>query len=100
MLRRTLKSFTVATVILAVATSGGYAQSPGSAQGLSVPGGGGSGTVSSVAVSGGTTGLTTSGGPVTTSGTITLTGTLAVANGGTGSTTSTGSGATVLATSP
>lgn len=45
-----------------------------------------SGTVSSVAVSGGTTGLTTSGGPITTSGTITLAGTLAVANGGTNST--------------
>ena len=44
----------------------------------------GSGTVTSVDVSGGTTGLTTSGGPVTTSGTITLAGTLAVANGGTG----------------
>lgn len=43
--------------------------------------------VISVDVSGGTTGLTTSGGPVTTSGTITLAGTLAVANGGTGSTT-------------
>jgi hypothetical protein len=42
------------------------------------------GTVTSVAVSGGTTGLTTSGGPITTSGTITLAGTLAVANGGTG----------------
>ena len=45
------------------------------------------GTVTSVAVSGGTTGLSTSGGPVTTSGTITLAGTLAVANGGTGGTT-------------
>ena len=42
------------------------------------------GTVTSVDVSGGTTGLTTSGGPVSTSGTITLAGTLAVANGGTG----------------
>jgi hypothetical protein len=42
------------------------------------------GTVTSVDVSGGTTGLTTSGGPVTSSGTITLAGTLAVANGGTG----------------
>lgn len=52
-----------------------------------VPAGGGSGTVTSVAVSGGTTGLTTSGGPITTSGTITLAGTLAVANGGTGTTT-------------
>ena len=47
----------------------------------------GTGTVTSVNVSGGTTGLTTSGGPVTTSGTITLAGTLAVANGGTGQTT-------------
>lgn len=50
-------------------------------------GGGGSGTVTSVAVSGGTTGLTVTGSPITTSGTITLGGTLAVANGGTGQTT-------------
>ena len=50
-------------------------------------GGGGSGTVTSVDVSGGTTGLTTSGGPITTSGTITLAGILAVANGGTGTAT-------------
>jgi hypothetical protein len=53
-------------------------------------GGGGSGTVTSVNVSGGTTGLTTSGGPVTTSGTITLAGTLDVDNGGTGATTASG----------
>ena len=45
------------------------------------------GSVTSVAVSGGTTGLTTSGGPITGSGTITFAGTLAVANGGTGATT-------------
>jgi hypothetical protein len=45
------------------------------------------GTVTSVDVSGGTTGLTTSGGPITTTGTITLAGTLAVTNGGTGITT-------------
>jgi hypothetical protein len=44
------------------------------------------GSVTSVAVSGGTTGLTTSGGPITGSGTITFAGTLAVANGGTGQT--------------
>ena len=44
----------------------------------------GAGTVTSVDVSGGTTGLTTSGGPVTTSGTITLSGTLVASNGGTG----------------
>ncbi len=49
-------------------------------------GAGGSGTVTSVDVSGGTTGLTTSGGPITTSGTITLAGTLAIANGGTNNT--------------
>lgn len=48
------------------------------------------GSVTSVDVSGGTTGLTTSGGPVTTSGTITLGGTLGVANGGTGVATLTG----------
>jgi hypothetical protein len=49
--------------------------------------GSGNGTVTSVAVSGGTTGLTTSGGPITTSGTITLAGTLALTNGGTGAST-------------
>jgi hypothetical protein len=44
----------------------------------------GTGSVTSVDVSGGTTGLTTSGGPITSSGTITLSGTLIAANGGTG----------------
>lgn len=86
-------------------------------------GGGGSGTVESVDVSGGTTGLTFSGGPITTTGTITMAGTLAAANGGTGLTAlgsgvatflgtpssanlaaavtgETGSGALVFATSP
>jgi hypothetical protein len=48
------------------------------------------GTVTSVQVSGGSTGLTTSGGPITSAGTITLAGTLAVANGGTGATTAAG----------
>jgi len=47
----------------------------------------GGGSVSSVDVSGGTTGLTTSGGPITSSGTITFAGTLAASNGGTGRTT-------------
>jgi hypothetical protein len=50
-------------------------------------GGSGSGTVTSVDVVGGTTGLTTSGGPVTTAGVITLAGILNVANGGTGTAT-------------
>jgi hypothetical protein len=82
-----------------------------------------SGTVTSVAVSGGTTGLTTSGGPITGSGTVTFAGTLAATNGGTGITSfgagvatwlgtpssanlatavsdETGSGALVFATSP
>jgi hypothetical protein len=47
--------------------------------------------------SAGTTGLTPN---TATTGAVTLAGTLAVANGGTGQTTSTGSGAVVLATSP
>jgi len=48
------------------------------------------GTVTSVNASGGTTGLTFSGGPITTSGTLTLNGTLGVPNGGTGATILTG----------
>jgi len=47
----------------------------------------GVGTVTSVNGSGGTTGLTVTGGPITSSGTLTLGGTLAIANGGTGQTT-------------
>lgn len=50
-----------------------------------VPAGGG--TVTSVAASGGTTGLTFSGSPITSTGTLTLGGTLAIASGGTGGTT-------------
>ena len=62
-----------------------------------------SGTVTSVGLSGGTTGLTATSdttNPITTSGTFTLGGTLAVANGGTGVTVSTGTVAVVLSTSP
>lgn len=44
----------------------------------------GSGTVTSVDASGGTTGLSFSGGPITGSGTLTLSGTLTAVNGGTG----------------
>jgi hypothetical protein len=51
---------------------------------------GGVGTVTSVDGSGGTTGLTLTGGPITASGTLTLGGTLGVANGGTGAATLTG----------
>ena len=50
----------------------------------------GGGTVTSVAASGGTTGLTFTGSPITTSGTLTLAGTLAIANGGTGATSASG----------
>jgi len=49
--------------------------------------GGGGGTVSSVNASGGTTGMTFTGGPILSAGTLTMAGTLAVANGGTGATT-------------
>ena len=45
------------------------------------------GSVTSVNVSGGTTGLNATGGPITSSGTISLSGTLNVSNGGTGETT-------------
>lgn len=70
------------------------------------------GSVTSVAMSGGTTGLTFSGGPITSSGTFTCAGTLAVANGGTGITSLgtgvatalgqnvSGSGSIALTTSP
>jgi hypothetical protein len=47
------------------------------------------GSVTSVNVSGGSTGLTATGGPITSSGTITLGGTLGIPNGGTGQTTAT-----------
>ena len=50
-------------------------------------GGSGSGSVTSVDISGGTTGLTFGGGPITDSGTFTMSGVLAVANGGTGTST-------------
>lgn len=56
---------------------------------------GGTGTVTSIDVSGGTTGLTTSGGPVVGAGTITLAGTLVVSNGGTGRTSLTNHGVIV-----
>jgi hypothetical protein len=53
---------------------------------LLVAAGTGGGTVTNVNGSGGTTGLTLTGGPITSTGTLTLGGTLAVANGGTGNT--------------
>jgi hypothetical protein len=60
----------------------------------------GAGTVTSVNASGGATGLSFTGGPITVSGTLTLGGTLEVASGGTGATTAavarTNLGATTL----
>jgi hypothetical protein len=50
----------------------------------------GTGTVTSVDASGGSTGLTLTGGPIVSAGTITLGGTLALASGGTGATTASG----------
>ena len=71
---------------LATLTAGAGISIVNSAGGITIQAVGG-GAVSSVDVSGGTTGLTFSGGPITTAGTITMAGTLAVANGGTGGTT-------------
>lgn len=62
-------------------------QGPQGPTGPAGPPGPAGGGVTSVNVSGGATGLTTSGGPITSSGTITLGGILNVANGGTGATT-------------
>lgn len=75
----------------ATLTGEGTAASPLSAVGS------GSGTVTSVNASGGTTGLSFTGGPVTTSGTLTLGGTLGVANGGTGTTTAFTTGSVIFA---
>lgn len=57
----------------------------------------GGGTVTSVAASGGTTGLSFTGSPITTTGTLTLAGTLAIASGGTGATSASGARLTLLA---
>lgn len=67
-------------------TGAGLTTVTGTYPNFTITSAGGTGTVSSVAASGGTTGLTFSGSPITTSGTLTLGGTLAVANGGTGAT--------------
>ncbi len=83
---------TAANKVVAGPTSGGAgALTARSLVSADMPASGaGAGSVTSADVSGGTTGLTTSGGPITGSGTITLAGTLAIANGGTGSGTASG----------
>ena len=69
---------------LSTLTAGTNISISNSSGGITISSTGGSGTVTSVSGSGGSTGLTLTGGPITTSGTLTLGGTLAVANGGTG----------------
>lgn len=61
------------------ANSGTFLRGDGTWAGVS-----GGGSVTSVDISGGTTGLTWSGGPITGAGTMTASGTLAIAHGGTG----------------
>ena len=75
------------TLAKATLTQGSGVTITNGAGSITIAATGSGGTVTSVAVSGGTTGLTVSGSPITTTGTITLAGTLAVANGGTGATT-------------
>lgn len=87
-----IQSVTDGTILGRSAGTNGVVQEISIGSGLSMSAGtlsstSGGGSVTSVQVSGGTTGLTTSGGPITGSGTITLAGTLSIANGGTGSTT-------------
>ena len=60
----------------------------------------GGGSVTSVSGSGGSTGLTLNGGPITGSGTLTVAGTLAIASGGTGATTSAGAKTNLGITGP
>jgi hypothetical protein len=74
------------TLTKATLTAGSGISITNGAGGITIASTAGSGTVTSVSGSGGTTGLTLTGGPITTSGTLTLGGTLAVVNGGTGAT--------------
>lgn len=86
-----------AWVALAPGSNGQVLTSGGGGANPSWQSGAGSGTVTSVDVSGGATGLTTSGGPITGSGTITLAGTLATANGGLGANNGSASGVPLFA---
>jgi hypothetical protein len=74
------------TLTKATLTAGSGISITNGAGGITIASTAGGGTVTSVSGSGGTTGLTLTGGPITTSGTLTLGGTLAVVNGGTGAT--------------
>jgi hypothetical protein len=92
---------------LAIGNGTGYALATLTAgSGISITNGAGSisiattggGTVTSVDASGGTTGMTFTGGPITGSGTLTLGGRLAVANGGTNGTATPAAGAVAYGT--
>ena len=76
---------TGAPQLVAPGTSGNILKSNGTTWQSAAPTSGG--TVTEVTFSGGTTGLSASGGPITLSGGFTLAGTLVVANGGTGAAT-------------
>jgi hypothetical protein len=83
---------------LATLTAGSGISITNGAGSISIATTGGGGTVTSVGASGGTTGMTFSGGPITGSGTLTLGGTLAVANGGTNGTAVPSAGAVAYGT--
>ena len=72
------------TYSLSTLTAGSGIAITNAAGAITIAATGGTGTVTSVDVSGGSTGLTFSNGPIVSAGTITMAGTLAVANGGTG----------------
>ena len=78
-------NFTLATL-----TQGSGVTITGGTGSITIAATGSGGTVTSVDVAGGSTGLTFSGGPVTGSGTITMAGTLAITNGGTGASSQSG----------
>jgi hypothetical protein len=83
---------------LTTLTAGSGVSITNGAGSISISATGSGGTVTSVNASGGTTGLTFSGGPITGSGTLTLGGTLAVANGGTNGTATPTAGAIAYGT--
>jgi len=85
------------TLTKATLTAGSGISITNSAGGITITSTAGAGTVTSVAASGGTTGLSFTGSPITTSGTLTLGGTLAIANGGTGATSASGARLTLSA---
>lgn len=76
----------------AVLTAGANVTITNTAGGITIAaaggGGGGTGTVTSVNGSSSVSGLSLSGGPITTTGTLTLSGTVGVSSGGTGATSS------------